>query len=106
MLENRNRDHVENQSIDIPMPSNYEELQQFIAKSFQDLGAAVIERDDGSMLLPADISFTDGEEICLRVIARNPSKIITAKGLHYLWEQKSYELLCKRGRQIYSSSSS
>lgn len=101
-LKNYDRDH----GIDIPIPSDYEDLQRYIAISFPNLGAAIIERADGSTVLPANFSFSDGEEVVIRTIARNPSKMITAMGLHHLWEHDSYDLLCEEGRQIYNSSSS
>jgi len=90
-------DNAENRRIDIPMPSTYEELQQYIAKSFQNLGAVTIERDDGSTLVPVDISFFDGEEIFLTAIAYNSSRF-SHRPLHYLWEQQVHRLLCEKGR--------
>jgi len=84
-----------------------EELQQHIAKSFQNLGAVTIERADGSTLIPVDVSFSDGEEIFLTAIAHNPSRLnMCHRPLHYLWEQEAYNVLCEKGRQIYNSSSS
>jgi len=91
----------------IAMIPDYEELQQHIAKSFQNLGAVTIERADGSTLIPVDVSFSDGEEIFLTAIAHNPSRLnMCHRPLHYLWEQEAYDLLCEKGRQIYNSSSS
>ena len=70
-------------SISIPTPSSYEELQQLLATVIpKNYGPAIIERPDGSQIIPGSCMFADGETIVFREICPSSIKDFDIQSCH------------------------